>query len=292
MSIHEPLAIAPTILVTAPPEWRDRVRRDMLRVAVVRHPGLAEVTRVAVADDGVEAEYAVPPSSQRVLSGDALAGDAAVSVLAPVAAGLALLHDAGLVHGAVGIDRLWRRADGAGLLGPGSGAGAPADDVRDFALMLERLLPERSVGSDIAHLLIAGGDPDPALRPSMARIAAVLDAASRRAHPLTSPPAHRRVPVAPAAAASPLAAGAGVRHPGGAAARRGGLTRRRARHAASAPVGRWPLRLSWRVLAVAVGIGAVAFVGIGAVRGADAPPVCPVTPAADASAAHAFANAG
>lgn len=282
MSIYEPLAIVPTVLVTAPPEVRDRVRRDMLRVAVVRHPGLAEVTRVSVADDGVEAEYAVPPASQRILLGDALAGDAAVSLLAPVAAGLALLHDADLVHGAVGIDRLWRRADGAGVLGPGSGTGAPADDVRDLALMLEQLLPERSVGSDIAHLLVAGGDPDPALRPSMARMAAVLDAASRRAHPLTSPPAHRRALVAPAAAASPLAEGAGPRQPGGSTARHGGLTRRRARHAASAPVGRLRVPLSWRALAVAVGILAVAFIGVGAVRGDDAPAMCPVMPAADA----------
>ena len=283
MSIYESLAIAPTILVAAPSELRDRVRRDMLRVAVVRHPALAEATRVSVADDGVEAEYAVPPGSQRILAGDALPGDAVVSVLAPVAAGLALLHDAGLAHGAVGIDRLWRRTDGAGVLGPGPGAGAPTDDVRDFALMLERLLPDRSVGSDIAHLLIAGGDPDPTMRPSMARVAAVLDAASRRAHPLTSPPAHRRALVAPAAAASPLAEGAGPRQPGGSTARHGGLTRRRARHAASAPVGRLRVPLSWRVLAVAVGVLAVAFIGVGAVRGDDAPAMCPVMPAADAT---------
>ena len=260
MTILEATAEAPAVLIPAPRESRERIRRDVSSAALIRHPGLAEVTSVAVVDSGVSASYVVPVSARPVTHGEDLSPEQAVRLLAPVAAGLALLHDAERTHGAVGSDRLWARADGVGVLGPGPGAGAPTDDVRDFLLMLDSLLPQHSVGSDIAQLLIAGADPDPRLRPSMARVAAVLDAASRRF--LTSPPAHRRVPVTPAAAASPLPAVA--------------APRRHARHAASAPVGHLPGWLSWRMAAAALGIAVAGLIGVNVMSTSGTPNMCPV----------------
>ena len=262
MTILDATTEAPAVVIPAPRESRERIRRDVSSAALIRHPGLAEVTSVAVVDSGVSASYVVPVSARPVWAGNMASSEQVVRLMAPVAAGLALLHDAERVHGAIGIDRLWQRADGAGVLGPGPGAGAPADDVRDLLLVLESLLPPHSVGSDIAQLLIAGADPDPQVRPSMSRVAAVLDAANRRS--LTSPPAHRRVPAAPAAAASPLPADA--------------VPRRHARHAASAPVGHLSRWISWRTAAAALGIVFVGLIGINAVNAADAPAVCPVEP--------------
>ena len=274
MSIFETAHVA-TLRIPVPAPDADRTRREVLRVSAVRHPGLCVVDEVAVTRDGVEVTYAVPDLSRPVSPGEQMEMQDALRLIAPVAAALALLHDAGFVHGGVDIDRLWRRPDGGGVLAPGSGHGDPGDDVRDVALLLQALLPERSVGADIAQALIAGADPDTAVRPSMARMAAILDAAVRRAGPPTSPPAHRRVR---ASAVLPLAAEPTRPDRGGAPAPAG-----RGRHAVAAPVGRFSIRPSWRLIAVLVGIGGVAYVGLGAIQGGAAPDVCPVTSSAVAN---------
>lgn len=278
MTISDTLTTTVRVDVAAGPRpmagaSREQARRQVLRAAVIRHPGLAEVTQVTLDDRGVIVDYAVPADASHAQSVPPLTGNDVIRLLTPVAAALALLHDAGYVHGAIGLDRLWLRESGGGLLGPGSGVGEAADDVRDLVAVLDAMVPHHSVGSDVAHLIVAGSDPDPALRPSMARIAAVLDAADRRVRPPMSPPAQRRSPMEPSDRSSSSGAPAqAVAVPS------------RGRHASPRGAA-WPSRraaravrrrLSWRAFAVAIGVGVVALMGLNAVSGADTPAPCEV----------------
>lgn len=174
------LAIAPDLVE------RDRVRRQALRVGSVRHEGLARLKEAAFAGEGLALTWEVP------LEGAALGrGDDVLAALAPVAAGLALLHDAGLAHGGVTASAVHVLLD-RGILSGWRPGGTPEGDVTDLVTLIDAYLPSASVGADVAQVLIAGADPDPAARPSMARIAAVLARAADARLPHISPPAHRR----------------------------------------------------------------------------------------------------
>lgn len=252
---------------------RDARRRALARTSLVRHPGLAEIASVVEADDGLVVTW-VAPAVARPFA-DSITGRTAESVIrafASVAAGLAQLHDADCVHGAVGIERVWVRPDGSGVLAPGIAAGAPADDVHALVEVMREVLPSHSVGADLAHLLVIGGDPDPDARPSMARVAAVLDLARRRLAPPSSPPAPRRAGTCPEpgvwgdAAATPSASIPLPPPPPSVKASR-------ARHAA--PAGRLHRRPSWRAIAALAGVAVASVLVIGATRGPEAPLVCP-----------------
>lgn len=268
MSSTDALPRAATVAVVHPllPP-RDAQRRALARASAIRHPGLAEIIEVAEIDTGLQVSFALPFGAQPLPVDLPSSPEALVRLLAPIAAGLALLHDAECVHGAVSIASVYARSDGAGVLAPGSGSGAAADDVHDVAAILRDLLPSHSVGSDLAHLIVVGTDPDPSVRPSMARVAAILDLARRRLAPPTSPLAQRRVGTCP----DPLQPG-GSPHPAGSA------TVTRARHAA--PAGRPRHRLSWRMIAALAGIAVAGVLAIGATRTSDAPLVCPAPAAA------------
>lgn len=281
----------------APSGGSEALRRTIAGAGTVRHPGLAETVSVEASAREIQVSYAVPDGARPLADAETLDRDDVLQLLAPVAAGLALLHDAGFAHGGVARDRLWRRADGSGVLAPGPVIGTPADDVRALGAVLDALLPGRSVGADIAHLLVIAADPDPALRPSMARMAAVLDAARRRrdpdplaqlprrSAPPTSPSAHRRTTITPAV--SPLAAADGERP--------------RARHAARhAPAGRLSLGTidavalgrRWRAIVTVLGLVLVAFIGLNAVRGASASDMCRVPAAAGATVPASTLSSG
>lgn len=268
MSSTDALPRAATVAVVHPllPP-RDAQRRALARASAIRHPGLAEIIEVAEIDTGLQVSFTLPFGAQPLPVDLPSSPGALVRLLAPIAAGLALLHDAECVHGAVSIASVYARSDGAGVLAPGSGSGAAADDVHDVAAILRDLLPSHSVGSDLAHLVVVGTDPDPSVRPSMARVAAILDLARRRLAPPTSPLAQRRVGTSP----EPLQP-AGSPHPAGSA------TVTRARHAA--PAGRPRHRLSWRMIAALAGIAVAGVLAIGATRTSDAPLVCPAPAAA------------
>ena len=265
---------------------RDRARRACQRVAETTHPGLAPVVSVAVVARGVEITYAVP-SGARAVTRDALVGaDDVIRLVAPVAAALAVVHDADRAHGGVRADSIWRLPGGAGVLGPGEPGGSPTEDVRDLVALLDTLLPQGSVGADVAQVLVMGADPDPTVRPTMARIAGILDLARRRcdeagSHP-TSPPAQRRgVPPE-------------MGHPLPVSSER---PRARARHAAGrspAPVGRltrastergaprlrgFVPRLRWVI--AAMGVVVAGFVGLGAVGATEPATTCPAPQAVD-----------
>ncbi|MFM8773937.1 MAG: hypothetical protein ACKOFP_08920 [Actinomycetota bacterium] len=195
----------------------DSRRRALTRAAVVRHPGLVDITSVREVETGLEVSFC-PPAGARQVEVDERewAADDVVRLLAPVAAGLAQLHDADCTHGAVALDRVWVRPDGAGLIAPGIAEGVATDDIRDLVSLMRDLLPAHSVGGDLASLLIMGADPDVSARPSMARVAAILDLARRggqaapvglarrRSAPLTSPPTQRRAGTCPEPVVFPL----------------------------------------------------------------------------------------
>lgn len=203
-----------SITIPFPPDIavRDGVRRAALRAARVEHPGLAAID-AHIVPGGVSLAYDVPDGTGPVPASPDAAG--ALAILAPVAAGLALLHDAGLAHGGVSIESLRCTPSGAGVLVGWRPEGSIADDLEGLVSVAHALLPSGSVGSDVAQALVWAADPEPAGVPeerrTMARLASVLDAARRRLTPrpdgdapvLPSPPALRRLPTDDPAASSP-----------------------------------------------------------------------------------------
>lgn len=277
MTTH-PRTTLTTLLALAPDlVERDRIRRQALRVAAVRHEGLSPLREVAFAGEGLALTWEVPVESESLVT-----GEAALAALAPVAAGLALLHDAGLAHGGISQGSL-RVHDGRGVLSGWRPGGTPEADVHDLVALLEACLPPSSVSADVAHLLIAGSDPDPATRPTMAKVAAVLEHASVVHAPLISPPAHRRARVSeapPPRPAESIAADVAPRRPGTATAR--------GRHAARrAPAGTpgarlAGVRLPWRWGVAIAGTALACFLGLSALGSAgSAQQVCPAPSSAD-----------
>jgi hypothetical protein len=266
------LALAPDLVE------RDRIRRQALRVAAVRHEGLALLREVAFAGEGLALTWEIPVESESLV-----AGEGALAALAPVAAGLALLHDAGLAHGGIAQSCLHVR-DGRGVLSGWRPAGTPEADVCDLLALLDACLPPASVSADVAHLLICGSDPDPATRPTMAKVASVLERACAASAPPISPPAHRRARIGeapPPRLAEPIAADV--------APRRSGTATVRGRHAARrAPAGApgshfSQVRLSWRWGVAIAGAALAGVLGLSAMGSAgSAQPMCPAPSSADA----------
>ena len=280
-----------TTLLALPPDLveRDRVRRQALRVGAVRHEGLAPLREVAFAGEGLALMWEVPEEREGLVHDDSV-----LAALAPVAAGLALLHDAGLAHGGVSEANVHVQA-GRGVLSGWRPGGTPEGDVASLVALIDSSLPSASVGAEIAQILIAGSDPDPAARPTMARIAAALDRAavwpggaaepplSGYTAPPISPPAHRRARVvhdgeadtsslrALASSGSKVATGPMV-HPRG-----------RGRHAASSgprAATTLSIRLPWRWGVALAGVAAAAFLGMSALGSAgSAQEICPAVPA-------------
>ncbi|MFM1965090.1 MAG: hypothetical protein RL134_815 [Actinomycetota bacterium] len=273
-----------TTLLTLAPDLveRDRVRRQALRVGAVRHDGLAPLREAAFAGEGLALTWEVPIDAEPLT-----VGEQALAALAPVAAGLALLHDAGLAHGGVSRGCVHVHSAGAVLSGWRPG-GSPEGDVADLVALLDACLPSASVGAEVAQILITGADPDAAARPSMARVAAVLERASRMSLLVSSPPAHRRarrddapaalrpeVPLAPTSASAD-------------APRASVTPARRGRHAAhAAPTRRMNfsgVRVPWRWGVAIAGAAAAAFLGFSALGTAgSAQEVCPAPMTAEAT---------
>lgn len=266
------LAIAPDLVE------RDRVRRQALRVGAVRHEGLASLKEAAFAGEGLALTWEVPLDDEGLC-----AGDGVLAALAPIASGLALLHDAGLAHGGVTASSVHVHL-GRGVLSGWRPGGTPEGDVTDLVTLIDAYLPSASVGADVAQILIAGADPDPAVRPSMARIAAVLARASDARLPQISPPAHRRARLGeapPPRPAEPGAVNAAARPPlpgqgrGRHAARRASAGTR-----SSSLIG---MRVPWRWGVAAAGAVAAAFLGFSALGSAgSAQEICPAVPATSA----------
>ena len=265
------LALAPDLVE------RDRIRRHALRVGAVRHDGLAPLREAAFAGEGLALTWEIPVDTESLT-----VGEHALAVLAPVAAGLALLHDAGLAHGGVSRACVHVHAGGGVLTGWRPG-GSPEGDVADLVALLDACLPSASVGADVAQILITGADPDPAARPSMARVAAALERASRTSYVVTSPPAHRRARLDEAPAAprpeAPLA-------PPSAHAPRRSVAPARGRHAAhAAPAGRVNfsgIRVPLRWGVAIAGAAAAAFLGFSALGSAgSAQEICPAPASAE-----------
>jgi hypothetical protein len=279
---HADMAIQ-TSLLPLPPDLvhRDRIRRQALRVATVHHEGLALLHDVAFVSEGLALTWDVPDG---VVDATPMDAASALRLMAPIAAGLALLHDAGLAHGGVCAANILD-VEGSGLLMGWRPGGTSEDDVRDIATVLDEWLPSASIGADVAHMLIVGADPDPLVRPTMARMAAVLERECRHALPLTSPPAHRRARVIESEAPPPR-----LHSPVEVASPRA----TRGRHAASRASAGRPLLpitgISWRWAIAGAGALAAAFLGFTAVNSAVASDVGPsdVCPASAVSEERAI----
>lgn len=266
-----------TTLLTIAPDLveRDRVRRQALRVGAVHHEGLAPLREAAFAGEGLALTWEVPLDNEGLPRDDGV-----IAALAPIAAGLALLHDAGLAHGGIAETSVHVQLGRAVLSGWRPG-GTPEGDVTDLVALVDAHLPSASVGADVAQVLIAAADPDPAARPSMARVAAVLARAADARLPHTSPPALRRARLGEAPPPRPAEAGAAP-----ATARPAVPIQGRGRHAArrapagnpSASLGR--MRVPWRWVVAAAGAVAAAFLGFSALGSAgSAQEICPAVPA-------------
>ncbi len=268
---------ATVLHLTLPPDLalRDRHRRTGLRLARIEHPALARILDITIVPEGLALTMDLPDDAEP-LPAD-LSAPEVLAVLAPIATGLAHLHDAGYALGALTRRSLHRRSDGTGLIVGWVPGADPADDVAGLADLLAELLPEGSVGSDIVSIMVSGSDPEPTARPTMARMAAVLDLA-RRSESVARPAPERVMPLAPEsppAVRRPRSEGEALTWRGdpetpaqssvGSAVSRS--PRSHGRHAARS--GR---RLPLRWLAAAAGVVAVAIVGVGAV-GADEAPV-------------------
>lgn len=275
-----------TTLMSLPPDLveRDRVRRQALRAGAVRHPGLAPLRSAQFAGDGLALTWEVPSGSEVIGP-----GDDPIAVLAPIASGLALLHDAGLAHGGVASDSV-HVSEGRGCLTGWRPGGSAEDDVAALVALLDEWLPRGSVGADVVQILVCGADPDPSARPSMARLAAVLDGAARRApSPPISPPAQRRArhgDVPPPRIAEPVAAAVPARRvpepiPS--------APRARGRHAAPAGSFTATLRVPWRLGLALAGAAAVALLGLSALGSTgSAQEICPAPAAQGEVALRAF----
>lgn len=269
-----------TTLLTLPPDLveRDRVRRQALRAGAVQHDGLAPLRSAAFAGEGLALTWAIPEGSSLISS-----TDDPIVALAPIAAGLALLHDAGLAHGGVSSDAV-HVSEGRGCLAGWRPGGTPEGDVLALVGMLDHLLPRGSVGADVVQALIAGADPDPSARPSMARVAAVLDGAARRHSPPISPPAQRRARLddaPPPRMVEPVAATVPARR---AHEPTSSAPRARGRHAAHrAPAGPTLstaalVRVSWRWGVALAGVAVATFLGMSSVGSAgSAQHMCPAS---------------
>ncbi len=275
-----------TTLLALPPDLveRDRVRRQALRVGAVRHDGLASLREVAFAGEGLALTWEIPGEREGLVHGEGV-----LAALAPVAAGLALLHDAGLAHGGVSEASVHVQA-GRGVLSGWRPGFSPEGDVAALVALIDSFLPSASVGAEIAQILIAGADPDPVARPSMARVAAALDRASvdvappiSPPAPPISPPAHRRAHVVHDGEATisskPAVALSGPRIVTGPAPH----PRGRGRHAASSgprAATALSIRLPWRWGVAFAGVAAAAFLGMSALGSAgSAQEICPAVPA-------------
>ena len=270
--MHDASMTTLTTLIPLPPDLvhRDRVRRQALRAGAIRHEGLAALRDAAFVSEGLALTWEIPANA---VGCDGSTADAAeiLRLMTPIAAGLAVLHDAGLAHGGVSVSAI-HDDHGVGILTGWLPGGDAAQDVRDVVSVLQSWLPSGSVGADIAQMLIMGADPDPTVRPTMARLAAALERASSRALPPTSPPAHRRARVAETPAPPPRP----VSSSEGAPPRPS-----RGRHAARrVPAGRSTGErrpVPWRWGVAGLGAAMAAFLGFTAVGSAEVE--CPAAPA-------------
>ncbi len=175
---------------------RDRVLREAAVAAGVSHPNV-----VGVYDYGETPEHGTYVVTE-LLRGPALAdgpppAGAAIRVCAEVAAGLAALHAAGLVHGNLTPGNVVLTAGGGaakvagfGVLGD-PGEADEADDVRALGGLLQGCvtgeLPADGTAPDVERvreLCASCLADDPADRPAAAEVAAVLAAAAGHPRPI------------------------------------------------------------------------------------------------------------
>ncbi|MFN8146717.1 MAG: hypothetical protein U0R76_04535 [Candidatus Nanopelagicales bacterium] len=159
-------------------------------LTTVRADALAPLVRAVAVGDAHALTHLVPAAAVELAAlreRVPLRPGHVVAVLVAVLDALDALHRAHLAHGGVAAERVLVAPDGSVVLA-GSGlawsvppgfAGGPvaADDVADVAVLARRLLGSGSAPPALVLALLRAADPDPALRPGAAALAASVRAA-------------------------------------------------------------------------------------------------------------------
>lgn len=182
-STLEPVAVR-VVTVDGREEDLDRLRREAVQVAAVRHPHLVRVRSVLPVDGGVAVvgDFAEGGSLAALLAvrGTLTAGEV-LTIGAPVATALAAIHAEGRVHGRVSGTNVLFTGDGRPLLADfglpslatSADPAAPADDVRALGNVLAAALDPRAP-AQLRACVQRAGSTDPATRPSAAEFAGDL----------------------------------------------------------------------------------------------------------------------
>lgn len=198
------------------PVTQVRLRREAAVAGALAHPHLTPVRDVVSGSDGSTVLVLDPAPGGSLVDllgrrGRLTCGEV-VTLLAPVAASVAALHERGLPHGHVVADNVLLTRDGRPLLAePGVHAAVTGlassmeADVAALAALGRSVLADPASdgipGDRLRAVLDRAGSPDPTLRPTAAELAADLLAACR-ATPLDIVPA--AAPAAVGASSTPL----------------------------------------------------------------------------------------
>lgn len=192
MSSHDPepaLVERTGVLAGDPALLRER-DAALGALTTVRHPALAPLVRAVAVGDAHALTHLVPAGGVELASlrqTVPLRPGHVVTVLAAVLDALDAVHRAHLAHGGVTGERVLVGPDGSVVLGacglawsvpPGCDGGPlAADDIAEVAVLARHLLGSGTAPPALVIALLRATDPDAALRPDAASLAAAVRAA-------------------------------------------------------------------------------------------------------------------
>ncbi|MFN8158163.1 MAG: hypothetical protein U0R68_12140 [Candidatus Nanopelagicales bacterium] len=184
-----PLVERTGVVAGDPASFRER-DTALGALTAVRAEGLAPLLRAVPVGDAHALTHLVPSDAVELAAlrdRVPLRPGHVVTVLVTVLAALDALNRAHLAHGGVGAERVLVAPDGTAVLAgsglawsvpPGSPGGPdPADDLAAVAVLVRRLLGPGSAPPALVVALLRAADPDPAVRPDAASLAATVAAA-------------------------------------------------------------------------------------------------------------------
>ncbi len=167
------------------PTTRDReaVQDALARLAAIEVRSLAPLVSVSVGPTSISLTHRVPAHAttlEELRARGPLRVGHVLHVAVAVCDALVALHDAGLAHGAVGSEHVLVGPDGSVVLSatgaawrraPGAPDGPhPGDDVEAVGDLVRDLLGAGSAPASLVIAALRASDPDPFLRPAVARL--------------------------------------------------------------------------------------------------------------------------